>query len=176
MNFYRATVFISQWKDLQLSSFFDEKICLLYKLLILPSVRRITPLKENVPINTLSALIPIVYLCHVHDCGSNSIYFVQKTGLKWPLKNRQSRSLNHKWYLNEGWKYFWPALSNNWSWKPILILRHVLTLNTPIATKVVCFSRLLKCLRSLYGKQCGPRSDCSYRSSSRCLLLYLIRQ
>ena len=35
----------------------------------------------------------------------------------------------------------------------------------PIATKVVCFSRLLKCLRSLCGKQCGPRSDCSYRSS-----------
>ena len=27
--------------------------------------------------------------------------------------------------------------------------------------KVVCFSRLLKCLRSLYGKQCGPRSECS---------------
>ena len=26
-------------------------------------------------------------------------------------------------------------------------------------------SRLLKCLRSLYGKQCGPRSDCSYSSS-----------
>ena len=40
-----------------------------------------------------------------------------------------------------------------------------LTLNAPIATKVVCFSRLLKCLKSLYGKQCGPRSDCSYRSS-----------
>ena len=40
-----------------------------------------------------------------------------------------------------------------------------LTLNAPIATKVVCFSRLLKCLRSLYGKQCGSRSDCSYRSS-----------
>ena len=39
-----------------------------------------------------------------------------------------------------------------------------LTLNAPIATKVVCFSRLLKCLRSLYGKQCGPRSDCSYRA------------
>ena len=37
-----------------------------------------------------------------------------------------------------------------------------LTLNAPIATKVVCFSHLLKCLRSLYGKQCGPRSDCSY--------------
>ena len=41
----------------------------------------------------------------------------------------------------------------------------LLTLNAPIATKIVCFSRLLKCLRSLYGKQCGPRSDCSYRSS-----------
>ena len=40
-----------------------------------------------------------------------------------------------------------------------------LTLNAPIATKVICFSRLLKCLRSLYCKQSGPRSDCSYRSS-----------
>ena len=40
-----------------------------------------------------------------------------------------------------------------------------LTLNAPMATKVVCFSHLLKCLRSLYGKQCGPRPDCSYRSS-----------
>ena len=40
-----------------------------------------------------------------------------------------------------------------------------LTLNAPFATKVVCFPRLLKCFRSLYGKQCGPRSDCSYRSS-----------
>ena len=40
-----------------------------------------------------------------------------------------------------------------------------LALNAPITTKVVCFSRLLKCLRSLYGKQCGRRSDCSYRSS-----------
>ena len=41
----------------------------------------------------------------------------------------------------------------------------VLTLNAPITIKVVCFSRLLKCLRSLYGEQCRPRSDCSYRSS-----------
>ena len=32
----------------------------------------------------------------------------------------------------------------------------ILTLDAPIATKVDCFSRLLKCLRSLYGKQCGP--------------------
>ena len=41
-----------------------------------------------------------------------------------------------------------------------------LTLNAPITTKVVCFSRLLKCLRSIYGKQCVPRSDCSYCSES----------
>ena len=40
-----------------------------------------------------------------------------------------------------------------------------LTLKAPMATKVVCFSHLLKCLRSLYGKQCGPRPDCSYWSS-----------
>ena len=32
----------------------------------------------------------------------------------------------------------------------------------PIATKVVCYYRLLKCLRSLYDKQCRPRLDCSY--------------
>ena len=37
----------------------------------------------------------------------------------------------------------------------------LLTLKAPITTKFVCFSRLLKCLRSLFGKQCGPRSDCS---------------
>ena len=40
-----------------------------------------------------------------------------------------------------------------------------ISLKAQIATKVVCFSRLLKCLRSLYDKQCGPRSDCSCRSS-----------
>ena len=43
-------------------------------------------------------------------------------------------------------------------------MTYVLTLNAPIAIKVVCFSRLLKCLRSLYGKKCGPRPDCSYKA------------
>ena len=42
----------------------------------------------------------------------------------------------------------------------------VLTINAPIPTKVVCFSRLLKCLRSLYGKRCAPRTDCSVCSGS----------
>ena len=40
--------------------------------------------------------------------------------------------------------------------------KRCLTLKAPIATKVICFSHLLKFLRSLYDKQCGPRSDCSY--------------
>ena len=48
-----------------------------------------------------------------------------------------------------------------------------LTLNAPIATKVVCFSRLLKCLRSLYGKRCGPRSDCSSGSTLFACILNL---
>ena len=47
----------------------------------------------------------------------------------------------------------------------MLLFHCILTLNAPMATKGVCFSHLLKCLRSIYGKQCGPRSDCSYRSS-----------
>ena len=46
-----------------------------------------------------------------------------------------------------------------------IYVKLVLALNAPIATKVVCFSRLLKCLRSPYGKQCWPRPDCSSRSS-----------
>ena len=36
------------------------------------------------------------------------------------------------------------------------LLKGMLTLNAPIATKVVCFSRLLKCLRCLYGKSADP--------------------
>ena len=40
----------------------------------------------------------------------------------------------------------------------------LLTLNGPITTIVVCFSRLPKCLRSIFGKQCGPRSDCSIKA------------
>ena len=50
-------------------------------------------------------------------------------------------------------------------WPFLVLLTWYLTLNPPIPTKVVCFSRLLKCLRRLYGKQCGPRSECSYRIS-----------
>ena len=56
-----------------------------------------------------------------------------------------------------------------------IVTGKILTLKAPITTKVVCFPRLLKCLRSLYGKQCGPRSDCSSVLGPRCLLLYLIR-
>ena len=45
-----------------------------------------------------------------------------------------------------------------------------LTLKAPIAIKVVCFYHLLKCLRSLYDKQCGPRLSVL---GPHCLLLYL---
>ena len=70
---------------------------------------------------------------------------------------------------------WWSALSAIFILFPLINL----TLNAPIATKVASLSRLLKCFRSLYGKQCGAsecfrslygkqcgaRSDCSYRSS-----------
>ena len=52
-----------------------------------------------------------------------------------------------------------------YKWVILSTQNKCLTLKAPIPTKVICFSRLLKCLRSLYGKQFGPRSDCSYRSS-----------
>ena len=42
--------------------------------------------------------------------------------------------------------------------RTLFCFENVLTLKAPIATKVVCFSHLLTCLRSLYGKQCGTRS------------------
>ena len=69
--------------------------------------------------------------------------FVQMTGQFWFLVDLRRSGTYTVWFST------WLAL----------------TLNAPIATKVVCFSRLLKCLRSLYGKTCEPRSDCSYRSS-----------
>ena len=48
-------------------------------------------------------------------------------------------------------------LDNSYKVFSLIWLENVvrLTFNAPISTKVVCFSRLLKCLRSLYGKQCG---------------------
>ena len=58
-----------------------------------------------------------------------------------------------------------PRLGCGVSSVSVMFLYRYFILNASIATKVVCFSRLLKCLRSLYGKQCGPISDCSYRSS-----------
>ena len=65
------------------------------------------------------------------------------------------------------WPWFWPNCDRSILENGVYIATRyaALTLNAPIATKVVCFSRLLKYLRSLYDKQCGPRSDCSYRNS-----------
>ena len=42
----------------------------------------------------------------------------------------------------------------------------------PTTTKFVCFCRLLKSLESFYGKQCRPRSGCSYKSSLSLIHLF----
>ena len=50
----------------------------------------------------------------------------------------------------------WKTAQNGWMPNLISVFPECqdhLGLNAPIATKVLCFSRLLKCLRSLYGKQ-----------------------
>ena len=39
-----------------------------------------------------------------------------------------------------------------------------LIIKAPIATKVICFSRLLKCLRSLYGKSVDPDQTAPIRT------------
>ena len=54
-----------------------------------------------------------------------------------------------------------PLIVVQWTKRKSYCRGRKLTLNAPNATKVVCYSRLLKCSRSLYGKQCRPRSDCS---------------
>ena len=54
-----------------------------------------------------------------------------------------------------------------------------LTLTAPITTKVVCFSRLLKCLRTSVANGVDPDQTAPVRavcSGSTLLLLYLIRQ
>ena len=101
------------------------------------------------------------------------IYF-GKSGFTAPLEHR----LKHKFLTvcpriclyNENCEKSYPlsviiSLSMFYQGMFCLSLEVELTLNAPVATKVDCFSRLLKCLRSLYGEQCGPRSDCSPRSS-----------
>ena len=58
-------------------------------------------------------------------------YIYSKICLKRPLKKRQNKGLKDRWYLNAGQKYcrmlslsilqyFWPALSDNRSWKTFL--------------------------------------------------------
>ena len=90
-------------------------------------------------------------------------------------------------YTGTGGCYWWIAVRGRLRHQPVVHphlysrLKYIqninsLALNAPITTKVVCFSRLLKCLRNLYGKQRGPRSDCSSVLGPRCLLLYLIHQ
>ena len=95
-----------------------------------------------------------VFVKSSHMCTKIITFVPQDWNLleKYPLKHLSQANfakINVKKYpRNSAWKSY--KLS--------------LTLNAPIATKVVCFLGLVKCLRNLYGKQCGPRSDCSYSS------------
>ena len=66
-------------------------------------------------------------------------------------------------YFQLEWKTVWIPICYNTH--TTLYWRNETRGYLDILLKGVCFSRLLKCLRNLYGKQCGPRSDCSYRSS-----------
>ena len=50
--------------------------------------------------------------------------------------------------------------------QPILmILVSKSMVHRALSDRIYLVLELLSPLRSLYGKQCGPRSDCSYRSS-----------
>ena len=74
-----------------------------------------------------------------------------------------------KWTLTLGPCIYYTVYQTSglfWNYFSDCCIVFILTLNAPIATKAVCFSRLLNCIRSLYGKQCGPRSDCSCSGST----------
>ena len=82
-------------------------------------------------------------------------------------KNFQFCQITTNWQISQLMKNWYTSVNRKDSDEGALrryTVKH-LTLNAPITTKVVCFSHLLKCLRSLNGKQCGPRSGCSYRST-----------
>ena len=73
------------------------------------------------------------------------------------------------WFLKQ--LQYLKCLSQNFCWRFFILFNlviHIYKVATdavPITTKVVCFCRLLNCFRSLFDKQCMPRSDCSCRSS-----------
>ena len=121
-----------------------------------------------------------IYNFMLKNCFYLNLYF----SLDWPMyeysfhKSMLPYEILHIRFimiveLIQGYSYVNSFLSSESNITFLLFLHEItgtidpqkLTLNAPIATKVVCFSRLLKCLRSLNGRQCGPRSDCSNRSS-----------
>ena len=55
-----------------------------------------------------------------------TVTLYSKTCVKRPLKNRQNKDLNDKWYEGRKYsrmlsilQYFWPAFNDYWYWKPI---------------------------------------------------------
>ena len=81
-------------------------------------------------------------------------------------------------YLFQGILDIWYPLTSLWNGHHSSFSLLSLGLNPSCASrnKSRLLSRLLKCLRRLYGKQFGPRSDCSYILGPHYLLLYLICQ
>ena len=116
------------------------------------------------PIFSQFLIFPI-FMIYFPKCEGKGTCSFQKSKIKSLINCDYSLicQLKHLlWVLKQ--ETFGPG-SLTWILKPCILDVCPLTLKAPIATKIVCFSRLLKCLRSLYGKQCGPRSDCSYRRS-----------
>ena len=105
-------------------------------------------------------------LCFVvYDLGPNCL---QRLSADYPVHARQNVCHDLDPDCLKLWRYSWKIFFKSTDERacklPSIRITN-LTLKAPIATNVVCFSRPLKCLRRLYDKQYGPRSDCSYRSS-----------
>ena len=95
--------------------------------------------------------------------GMSLLVFLVKTDLNWSTKMSDllTPSFTRDPFFFSGgvpmlsWRFDFMYFQNGL----VLLLSSpsciiVLTLNAPITTKDVCFSRLLKCLRNLYGKNC----------------------
>ena len=109
----------------------------------------------------------------IHVQGQNQLSY----SIKKRVCNRK-KSFSIKTYVET--RGHFDLLSLIYHWRPLtcgfgLLLMQLFNPKCDNRNKSLLLSRLLKCLRSLYGKQCGPISDCSVLGP-RCLLLYLIRQ
>ena len=118
----------------------------------------------NVTINfSRVSLVFLLTICSLHHSLTNVTVGISELSLRHCRRCRGITLVRHLYERRgSGWRL--NVITKYTVYKRKIHVQ-MLTLNAQIATKVVCFSGRLRCLRSLYGKQCGPRSDCSYRSS-----------